>query len=800
MASNPSLMAVRIQKFLSAGLFSVLGVSGTVGILTHKAAIAADLPGVSTLTEQASSTAQTVLIVSPALGNDATADGTDRAPFRTITRALQVAQPNTVILLTPGTYSAETGETFPIVLKPGVGVQGNPEARGQGILIRGSGSFLSRYFARQNVTILGANQSALVGVTVTNPTPQGYGVWVESTSPVLVDNTFTESTHDGISVVGDSAPLIRNNYFYRNGANGITIYGTSRPEVRENIFEQTGFGININQKAAPRLIGNRITQNKDGVVVQASATPILRFNSIERNERDGIVAIAQSRPDLGTAGEPGGNIIRSNGQNDVNAKASNQQIPAFGNEMVKQVGNLDLNGTAVATSTGIGVSRVPVQAPALPQPSISSPAPQPTPAIAPAPQSTPVAENPPPVAPTPAASPTRLALPAVSVLPANSDASASIASASAGRPAGTDRPGRPIVSVLSENADAAVPLAAQPGTTPNPPEVTATAPNRDRKPPEATPNVSRTPASARDAISAASFPVPGVSNATKPSNPAAAVSSPVDFPAPTALSRPAEKPASSPIQAISISTPQSLPTTQFPPAQRSASAPSPGVSRPTRAVPTISATFPSPVQTPQPRSIAPAASLAAPIAIPVPAPARSAPPVNLAPLKPPVSPVPVRSVRVSQPGSIEIPVPPPETRSPVAANPPALAAATNPPDAQRLTVMGLLPVPSSQPPLGNIGSMPAVNVYRNARQRDTANPPIPPTVASAAGVRYRVVADAQNEQQQARVQSLVPRAFRTFLNGRMVMQIGAFGDRSKANELMQQLQSQGINATVEEAR
>ncbi|HEY9883751.1 MAG TPA: DUF1565 domain-containing protein, partial [Thermosynechococcaceae cyanobacterium] len=294
------------------------------------------------------------LLVNPTSGDDAVADGSDRAPFKTITRALQVAPAGTVILLTSGTYSQETGETFPLRLKPDVTIQGNTETRGQDIVIQGSGFFLSPTFARQKVTIVGADRAILAGVTVKNPDPQGYGVWIESTSPAVIDSTFTESGHDGISVTGSGSPLIRNNFFYQNGANGITIYGTSRAEVRENIFEQTGFAINVNQKATPLLVGNRITQNKDGIVVQAKAKPILRNNSVEGNTRDGLVAIAQSRPDLGTATEPGGNSFRSNGQLDVNAKQSDQQIPAFGNDLDKTSGTLDLAGTSLAAETPAG--------------------------------------------------------------------------------------------------------------------------------------------------------------------------------------------------------------------------------------------------------------------------------------------------------------------------------------------------------------------------------------------------------------------------------------------------------------
>lgn len=289
-----------------------------------------------------------VLFVNPDVEDETIGDGSERAPFKTITQALQVAQPNNVIVLASGTYSTSSGETFPLMLKPGVSIQGDPRTRGDNIVIQGGGTFLSPTFARQNITILGANQAGLTGVTVSNPNPRGYGLWIESSSPIVIDNTFTGNSHDGISMTGNSAPTIRNNYFYENGANGMTIYGTSQPEVRENVFEKTGFGINIAQKAAPMLIGNRITHNRAGIVAQANARPILRDNVIEGNTEDGVVAIATSQPNLGTTTEPGGNVFRQNGRYDINSSASSQVIPAFGNQLAnaRTAGSVDLAGSS----------------------------------------------------------------------------------------------------------------------------------------------------------------------------------------------------------------------------------------------------------------------------------------------------------------------------------------------------------------------------------------------------------------------------------------------------------------------
>lgn len=514
-------------------------------------------------------------------------DGSDRAPFKTITQALQVAAPDSAIMLTSGTYSSETGESFPLKLKPGVSIQGDPRTRGSNIIIKGGGTFLSPTFAGQNITILGASQATLTGVTITNPNPRGYGLWIESSSPTIVDNTFTANKHDGVSITGNSTPLIRSNYFYQNGANGITIYGVSRPEVRENVFEKTGFGINVSQKAAPLLIGNRITQNRAGVVVQASAQPILRNNAIEANEEDGVVAIASSQPDLGTQAQPGGNVFRQNKRYDINSKAATQTIPAFGNTLAadaRTVGKIDLSGK--------------VELAALPQ---------------------------------------------------------------------------------------AEPLIG-------------------RSTPSLTPK-----------------PVPPVTTAA----------------------------------------PTTIPTS--------------------RVTSTISIPVPPPV------AIAPTSTQS--ISIPVPPPVATAPTTSL-------------PRATGSDNAIQIPVTPATTSGAILPPPPSTSGSL-----QSLPVLqsaqisetDLLPVPSGNIPVGNTRNLPRISVPQNTTPT-LGSPPLPPTRESAMGLRYRVIVEAANKSQQDRVRSVIPGAFRTFSNGKVFMQVGAFGDRVNAEEVVQILNSRGLKGTVEQIR
>lgn len=566
--------------------------------LSPNLAVAKPLSEPQSQQEPAQSTTQ--LFVNPDSGSDSETRGNYNNPFKTITQALRVAKSGTVIQLAPGTYSSQTGETFPLRLQPGVTIQGDPNNKGEEVVIAGGNFFLSPTFARQNVTLLGANQATLRGVTVTNPNPRGYGLWIESSSPTVVANTFTGSTHDGVAVTGTSQPLIRDNIFRANGANGITIYGRSQPELRENLFENTGFGINIGQRAAPLITDNRVTGNKDGIVVQAKAQPVLRNNVIEGNSRDGVVAITFSFPDLGIQGEPGNNVFRNNGRHDINSKAAKEIIPAFGNQLSqdRSVGRIDYAGTVTGPSLQPRVAR--------------KPRPAPTTAVA--------------------------ALSPATKTPAKTSSLFE----------------RSLQPKTSPDQEAGTPVVGLPK-----------------------PATTQTGADSEEVII---IPVP------PPESPAA-----ISRPAPRAL--PVPPPASAPAPVVETTT--VLPTP----------------SAPTRPLPS-GATLP-----------------------------------------------------VLQPAS--------------------------PSD--------LLPVPNSAAPLGNPGSRQStVTVPSNPAPNPSAgNPPPPPTLAQVTGLRYRVIVDATSEQEQARVKSLAPGAFRTRANGRTVMQAGAFHTRDNADELLQRLKSNGLEARTE---
>lgn len=352
MNSNNSLGSLPIKASLAA----LLVISGGSTLLTSGAIAGVTQQQVmpSNLIAQVPASA-TIIYVNPTTGNDsANAGKTEATPYRTITYAISQAQPGTVIQLAPGTYNSDTGEKFPLLLNPGVSLRGDESSRGQAVLITGGGFYTSRTFARQDITILANNNSTISGVTVTNPNQRGTGVWVESSNPVITNNTFTNSVREGVFVTGTSNPRVENNLFVKNQGNGISIARTSQGQIRNNLFQDTGFGLAVGGSSTPLIEGNQIIQNQDGLFISETARPILRKNVIQNNKRDGVVATVSAQPDLGTNENPGGNLIRGNTRHDVNNATRGNTILAVGNDIDQSRISGQVNFVAAAVDLPIG--------------------------------------------------------------------------------------------------------------------------------------------------------------------------------------------------------------------------------------------------------------------------------------------------------------------------------------------------------------------------------------------------------------------------------------------------------------
>lgn len=265
------------------------------------------------------------IYVNPVTGNDANA-GSRLAPLKTIARAVQAVKSKSpaMIRLASGSYSAASGENFPLIIPQGIILVGNESNQGQGIVISGSGDYNSPSFGLQNITLLLLNDASLLGVTVINSTPKGTGVWIESTNPTLANNTFTSCGREGLFISGNAKPAITDNIFIQNNAGGVVIARNSKGELLRNTFQKNSLGLAISDAAAPLIANNQLIDNQIAIALSRDARPVLRSNAIEKNSQGGLFINGNSIPDLGNSQNAAGNVFRDNGEFDIHNVTANK--------------------------------------------------------------------------------------------------------------------------------------------------------------------------------------------------------------------------------------------------------------------------------------------------------------------------------------------------------------------------------------------------------------------------------------------------------------------------------------------
>lgn len=310
---------------------------------------------------------QIIFYVNPQTGGDLKdRDGTIAAPFKTITYALsqvKVGQP-AIVQLANGTYRQENGEKFPLRLRQNVTLRGDERNKGRDVVILGGGVMRTGTVLPQNVAIALADGAELRGVTVTNPNPRGYGLWIENASPAIANNTFIDNRQDGGLVTGQSRAIISNNQFFRNGTSGLAIEGASSPDVRGNLFQQTTYGMSIRQGSTPSISENTFTQNQNGLLIQGNAKPILRGNAFVNNRDYGLTISDQAAPDLGKPNDEGNNTFQGNGRLDLQNVSTNA-IAIMGNflDPKKVKGRLQLTNVRPPVSLFANIANQPTSQP-----------------------------------------------------------------------------------------------------------------------------------------------------------------------------------------------------------------------------------------------------------------------------------------------------------------------------------------------------------------------------------------------------------------------------------------------------
>jgi hypothetical protein len=245
--------------------------------------------------------------VDPAFGDDAFGQGTPSSPFRTITRAMKFAISGDAILLNPGNFTAANGEVFPIIIKAGVLVQGDPATKGLGpaaTSVIGGGSYQISGGTQNTTTVtaafvMGINAS-LSGVRIEVAGATGVGVVFDHASGSVSSCTITDCGGSGIRIYQDASPSITDTDVTASGGSGIVVHDT--------------------------------------------AGPILRQNSITANSADGVVANDTSAPNLGDSATAGGNTIDANTGVGLNNNTTASTIQAVGNTWRPSTQGTGING------------------------------------------------------------------------------------------------------------------------------------------------------------------------------------------------------------------------------------------------------------------------------------------------------------------------------------------------------------------------------------------------------------------------------------------------------------------------
>jgi Protein of unknown function (DUF3747) len=143
-------------------------------------------------------------------------------------------------------------------------------------------------------------------------------------------------------------------------------------------------------------------------------------------------------------------------------------------------------------------------------------------------------------------------------------------------------------------------------------------------------------------------------------------------------------------------------------------------------------------------------------------------------------------------GPIEIPVPAPE------------AGSARPNRNFPIVAAGILPVPSANIPMGNAGnesdlitsSTPSLDLNAMAPGASGASTSGYQVAMASPNYRYRVFVNATDTKQRQVIKTIVPGSFRSSYQGRPMIQVGAFQDKSQADEVISRLSQHGINTIL----
>jgi hypothetical protein len=238
-------------------------------------------------------------------GDDVLGRGTTDHPFRSLTRAAAVAGPGDLVELRNGTYGP-LGESYPVDIS--------------GFTVAGE--------SRAGTRLTGAIEAL------------GDGIQVLSGTSVLRDLTLGTFGDDAVEVQGGSLTIA--NVEVADSRRGVSVLGQGTVTIdASTVTRSIGDNVRARGGGSVTILSSLITDGGgDGVDFDATGELVMRGTTVTGNDSDGVDfgqgdGGSASRIDLGWNLEPGNNVIKGNGDHqldDTRAAGAGIVARAWGND------------------------------------------------------------------------------------------------------------------------------------------------------------------------------------------------------------------------------------------------------------------------------------------------------------------------------------------------------------------------------------------------------------------------------------------------------------------------------------
>jgi hypothetical protein len=229
--------------------------------------------------------------------SDTDGKGTPNRPFRTLSKALSVAQKGDVVLLGAGTY--QTGETWPQVTGGSIPNKNVPD----GVVLEGQSS------DRGAVLLQGPGKEQEVGGlvfagdgTARNLTLRGFkyalvheGDPASPSATIAIDNVASSSNFDGLYVRFADSLSVSNSVFNSNTASGIFLFGAFRVTLNAVQANKNQLGIFANYGTNLDLTQTFVNENSSDGLILNRASAAISNSEFSSNAGHGINLFAENQ-------------------------------------------------------------------------------------------------------------------------------------------------------------------------------------------------------------------------------------------------------------------------------------------------------------------------------------------------------------------------------------------------------------------------------------------------------------------------------------------------------------------------